>query len=58
MQDHRDRGTPSQCPGISFGVLTCSKAEEKVSDEPNGASARQIPMIVPRRDPAVFEFGR
>ncbi|EIE25321.1 hypothetical protein COCSUDRAFT_52834 [Coccomyxa subellipsoidea C-169] len=34
-----------------------SKAEEKVSDEPNGASARQIPMIVPRRDPAVFEFG-
>ncbi|CAL8460553.1 g82 [Coccomyxa elongata] len=34
-----------------------SKAEEKDSVDSNGASSRQIPVILPRRDPAVFEFG-
>lgn len=36
----------------------CSKPEEKVSDESTTAPSRQIPVIIPRRDPPVFEFGR
>ncbi|KAK9909151.1 hypothetical protein WJX75_007913 [Coccomyxa subellipsoidea] len=34
-----------------------SKSEEKVSDESSTAPSRQIPVTIPRRDPAVFEFG-